>query len=110
MSLSAFILQDTSLRDAPHHEAGRFTTPGRRWQWPLRDAYSAASAGPVPGPAMGRRKPRRRYAARTVERNLSTSTLRWLLSLDNDCAEESTCVDAAPVWLAPRLTSVMLLA
>src|SRR6516164_1978810 len=47
-------------------------------------------------------------AARTVARNLSTSTLRRFESDDSDCAEDSTCDDAEPVSLAPRLTSTML--
>src|SRR5882757_10762768 len=47
------------------------------------------------------------YAARTVERNLSTSSLRWRLSVDSDCAEDRTCVEAEPVSAAPRFTSVM---
>src|SRR5204863_147369 len=32
----------------------------------------------------GPRRPPLRYAARTVERNLSTSSLRWLLSFESD--------------------------
>src|SRR4030088_3484204 len=47
-------------------------------------------------------------AARTVLRNLQTSTLRLLLSRDNDCAAESTWDEADPVSLAPRCTSAML--
>ena len=47
-------------------------------------------------------------AARTVARNLSTSSLRRLLSLDSDWAEDRTCADADPVSVAPLLTSVML--
>jgi len=47
-------------------------------------------------------------AARTESRNLPTSSLRRLLSLDSDCAAESTCEDADPASLAPRCTSVML--
>jgi len=39
---------------------------------------------------------------------LPTSSLRRLLSLDSDCAAESTCEDADPASLAPRCTSVML--
>jgi hypothetical protein len=41
------------------------------------------------------------YAARTVTRNLSTSILRRLLSLESDCADDSTCEEAEPVSLAP---------
>src|SRR5260370_26588823 len=47
-------------------------------------------------------------AARTVSRNLPTSSLRRLESDDNDWAAESTCEEAEPVSLAPRCTSVML--
>src|SRR5205809_672207 len=47
-------------------------------------------------------------AARTELRNLPTSSLRRLLSDDNDCAAESTCEEADPASLAPRCTSVML--
>ena len=47
-------------------------------------------------------------AALTELRNLPTSSLSRLLSLDSDCAAESTCEDADPVSLAPRCTSVML--
>src|SRR5437763_12468065 len=47
-------------------------------------------------------------AARTELRNLSTSTLRRLLSPDSDCAAERTWVEAEPVSEAPRCTSVML--
>src|SRR4051794_36925003 len=47
-------------------------------------------------------------AARTELRNLSTSIFRRLLSPDNDCAAESTWVEAEPVSEAPRCTSVML--
>src|SRR5262245_15469550 len=53
---------------------------------------------------------RQLYAARTVSRNLSTSSLSRLLSLDRDCAEDSTCTEAAPVSPAPRFTSVILAA
>src|SRR3984893_7147108 len=49
-----------------------------------------------------------RQAALTVLRNLPTSSLRRLLSLDSDFAAERTCDDADPVSLAPRCTSVML--
>src|SRR6266581_852473 len=48
-----------------------------------------------------------RQAALTVLRNLPTSSLRRLLSLDSDCAAERTCDEADPVSLAPRCTSVM---
>jgi hypothetical protein len=41
------------------------------------------------------------YAARTVFKNLSTSILRRLLSLDRDCAADSTWDDAEPVSPAP---------
>ena len=46
-------------------------------------------------------------AARTVFRNLPTSSLSRLLSPDSNCAAESTCEEADPVSLAPRCTSVM---
>src|SRR6266851_4637659 len=49
-----------------------------------------------------------RQAALTVLRNLPTSSLRRLLSLDSDFAAERTCDEAEPVSLAPRCTSVML--
>src|SRR4051812_46352379 len=49
-----------------------------------------------------------RQAARTELRNLSTSTLRRLLSPDSDCAAERTWVEAEPVSEAPRCTSTML--
>src|ERR1700676_3603384 len=49
-----------------------------------------------------------RQAALTVLRNLPTSSLRRLLSLDSDFAAERTCDEADPVSLAPRCTSVML--
>jgi ABC-type branched-subunit amino acid transport system substrate-binding protein len=49
-------------------------------------------------------------AARTVRRNFSTSILRRLLSPASDRAELSTWEAAEPVSLAPRLTSVMLVA
>ena len=55
-------------------------------------------------------RPYRRYAARTVARNFSTSALSRVLSPDSDCAEDSTWVEAVPVSLAPRLTSPMLAA
>src|SRR5829696_10275624 len=48
------------------------------------------------------------HAARTVSRNLPTSSLRRLESDDSDWAAESTCADAEPVSLAPRCTSVIL--
>ena len=47
-------------------------------------------------------------AARTEFRNLPTSSLRRLLSLDKDCAADSTCEEAKPVSLAPRCTSAIL--
>src|SRR5438094_465890 len=47
-------------------------------------------------------------AARTVLRNLPTSSLSRLESRDKDCAAESTCEDADPVSVEPRCTSVML--
>jgi hypothetical protein len=50
----------------------------------------------------------RGQAARTVSRNLPTSSLRRLLSPDSDCAAASTCEEAEPVSPAPRCTSVML--
>src|SRR3954468_14238256 len=48
------------------------------------------------------------YAARTVSRNLVTSILSRVLSLDSDRAEACTCADADPVSPAPRCTSRML--
>src|SRR5260221_11255708 len=47
-------------------------------------------------------------AARTEFRNLRTSSLRRLLSLDKDCAADSTSEEAKPVSLAPRCTSEIL--
>jgi len=47
-------------------------------------------------------------AARTVSRNLPTSSLSRLLSLDSDFAADSTCEEADPVSAAPRCTSVIL--
>jgi hypothetical protein len=41
-------------------------------------------------------------AARTLSRNLPTSSLRRLLSDDNVCAAESTCDEADPVSEAPH--------
>jgi hypothetical protein len=49
----------------------------------------------------------RRQAAPTELRNLPTSSLRWLLSPDSDCAAERTCDEADPVSLAPCCTSAM---
>jgi hypothetical protein len=43
----------------------------------------------------------RDQAARTVSRNLLTSSLRRLLSFDSDCAAERTCDEAEPVSVAP---------
>jgi len=37
----------------------------------------------------------------------SSSSRRRLLSADSDLADDSTCSDAAPVSVAPRLTSMM---
>src|SRR5207248_889294 len=51
-----------------------------------------------------------RQAARTVARNFSTSTLSRLLSPESECADVRTWVEAAPVSLAPRLTSPILVA
>src|SRR5450432_4901525 len=48
------------------------------------------------------------HAALTEFRNLPTSSLRRLLSLDSDFAADRTCDEADPVSLAPRCTSVML--
>ena len=48
------------------------------------------------------------YAALTELRNLPTSTLRRLLSLESDRAADSTSVEAEPVSVAPRWTSVIL--
>ncbi|XFF02295.1 hypothetical protein ACQ3JU_0585 (plasmid) [Bradyrhizobium guangxiense] len=36
-------------------------------------------------------------AARTPSRNLPTSSLRRLLSVDSDCAADKTCAEADPV-------------
>src|SRR5438874_13724445 len=47
-------------------------------------------------------------AARTELRNLPTSSLRRLESPDSDRAADRTWLDADPVSLAPRCTSVML--
>ena len=47
-------------------------------------------------------------AALTELRNLPTSSLSRLLSLDSDFAAEWTCADADPVSVAPCCTSVML--
>ena len=47
-------------------------------------------------------------AARTDWRNLATSSLRRLLSLDSDCAAERTWDEAVSVSVAPRCTSVIL--
>ena len=47
------------------------------------------------------------HAALTVLRNLPTSSLSRLLSLDSDCAADSTCDEAEPVSPAPCCTSVM---
>jgi hypothetical protein len=52
--------------------------------------------------------PVRYQAARTDVRNLPTSLLRRSLSLASDCAAVRTSVEAAPVSVAPRCTSVML--
>jgi len=49
-------------------------------------------------------------AVRTVFRNLRTSVMNWLLSLESDCADENTCVEAEPVSPALWFTSVMLVA
>src|SRR5581483_5843982 len=51
-----------------------------------------------------------RQAARTLLRNSSTSLFSRFDSFDSDCAEDSTCEEAAPVSPAPLLTSVALLA
>src|SRR4051812_21489525 len=63
-----------------------------------------------PGSSPGQAFARIRYdqAARTESRNLPTSSLRRLESLDSDWAAESTCAEAEPVSLAPRWTSVIL--
>src|SRR6185437_1897046 len=50
------------------------------------------------------------YAARTVSRKRSTSSVRRLLSPDRDCADDSTCEEAELVSFAPLFTSVMLVA
>ena len=47
-------------------------------------------------------------AALTELRNLPTSSLSRLLSLDSDFAAEWTCAEADPVSVAPCCTSVML--
>jgi hypothetical protein len=41
---------------------------------------------------------------------LSTSLRKRVLSVESDCAEDSTLDDATPVSPAPRLTSAMLVA
>src|SRR5450631_3489472 len=51
--------------------------------------------------------PSDRQAARTVLRNLPTSSFRRLLSPDSDFAAERTCDEADPVSLAPCWTSTM---
>src|SRR5882672_602629 len=63
-----------------------------------------------PGSSPGQAFARKRYnqAARTESRNLPTSSLSRLESLESDLAAERTCEDAEPVSLAPRCTSVML--
>jgi hypothetical protein len=48
------------------------------------------------------------HAARTVPRNLSTSSLSRLPSLASSPAALRTCPDDAPVSSVPRLTSVMV--
>src|ERR1700676_2890754 len=72
---------------------------GSRLHFPDTARDDSGRAGPEPEP---------RQAALTALRNLPTSSLRRLLSPDSDCAAESTCVEADPVSLAPRCTSVML--
>jgi hypothetical protein len=54
----------------------------------------------IPGP--------KHQAARTVSRNLPTSSLRRLLSRKSDCAAGTTYDEAEPVSQAPRWASVML--
>ena len=39
-----------------------------------------------------------------------TSAFSRLFSLESSCAEDSTCAEAEPISVAPRLTSPMLLA
>src|SRR5438552_1421015 len=46
-------------------------------------------------------------AARTVLRNLLTSSFRRFESFDSDLAADSTCEDADPVSFEPRCTSMM---
>src|ERR1700681_2125118 len=79
-----------------------------------RQAHAAVSPDSQQGRTGRRRrrgvKPTGAYAARTVSRNLSTSTLSRLLCRDSDCADDSTRAEAVPVSPAPRLTSVMLAA
>src|SRR5882757_382109 len=58
------------------------------------------------GPALRARRSHVHQAARTVRTNFSTSDFRRPLSLARNCAEASTCADAVPVSLAPRLTSL----
>src|SRR5450631_2623891 len=48
-----------------------------------------------------------RQAARTVLRNLPTSSFRRFESCDSDFAADSTCEEAEPVSEEPRFTSLM---
>src|SRR3954470_10434932 len=68
----------------------------------MESAPGAYEAGPGPSSA------NQDQAARTVSRNLPTSSLRRLLSFDSICAADSTCEEDEPVSLAPRCTSTML--
>src|SRR5437879_697333 len=89
-------------------------TSGRGPQCSTCSARCAARCGPRwPNEKGGASEPRplsdddrptgTAYAARTLLRKSSTSALRRLLSFDSDCAEDSTCEEAAPVSPAPRL-------
>src|SRR3984893_5256776 len=48
------------------------------------------------------------YAARTEFMNFATSCFSRLLSVDSDCAADSTCEEAPPASDAPRWTSAIL--
>jgi two-component system, OmpR family, sensor kinase len=72
------------------------------------EAVSCSNHDPKRAGDQTRPPSRLTQAARTVSRNLPTSSFSRLLSLDSDCAAASTCEEAVPVSLAPRCTSVML--
>src|SRR6202171_582746 len=51
----------------------------------------------------------RAYAAAAIDfRNPSISACRLVVDSDNCLADDSSWLDAAPVWLAPWLTSAMV--